>query len=67
MRCKKCGKRIKNKDYFCTECGYYNGDFNEDDFDTENNSLLEETSSDNFKELNDFLLYEIGHHKGERR
>ena len=36
MRCKKCGKRIKNKDYFCTECGYYNGDFNEDDFDTEN-------------------------------
>ena len=44
MRCKKCGKRIKNKDYFCTECGYYNGDFNEDDFDTENNSLLEETT-----------------------
>lgn len=52
MRCKKCGKRIKNKDYFCTECGYYNGDFNEDNFDTENNSLLEENSSDSFKELN---------------
>ena len=52
MRCKKCGKRIKTKDYFCTECGYYNGEYNEDYFDTENNSLLEENSSDSFKELN---------------
>ena len=52
MRCKKCGKRIKNKDYFCTECGYYNGDFNEDDFDIENNSLLEDININSFKELN---------------
>lgn len=26
MKCKKCGKKLKNKELFCTICGYYNGE-----------------------------------------
>lgn len=25
MKCKKCGKRLKDNEIFCTICGYYNG------------------------------------------
>lgn len=30
MRCKNCGKRLREKEKFCTICGYYNGDSDDD-------------------------------------
>lgn len=33
MLCQKCGKRLKRKEEFCTYCGYYNGEVNDNDLD----------------------------------
>ena len=36
MVCKKCGRKLKRSEKFCTECGYYNDD---DDFSLEDDAL----------------------------
>ena len=46
MRCKKCGKRIKRGELFCTVCGYYNGEVENNDWDTN----FQEVTTDEFKE-----------------
>ena len=46
MRCKKCGKRIKKGDLFCNVCGYYNGEVENNDWDTN----FEEVTAEDFKE-----------------
>ena len=32
MQCRKCGHKLKRNELFCTVCGYYNSE-NEDDID----------------------------------
>jgi len=34
MHCKNCGKKLREKEKFCTICGYYN-DHNEEDIEKE--------------------------------
>ena len=41
MKCKKCGKKLKRKETFCTICGYYNGDVNSDQWDEDGEDLLQ--------------------------
>lgn len=47
MRCKKCGKRLREKEMFCTICGYYNSADDDDDMEEEQNDslLLKQNSS----------------------
>lgn len=41
MRCKKCGKRLREKEKFCTICGYYNSEDNDDvKYQSSTDSLL---------------------------
>ena len=44
MKCKKCGKRLRNSEKFCTYCGYFNDAQNEENWNNEeiNDNLLEE-------------------------
>ena len=35
MRCAKCGKRLKKNEIFCTVCGYYNSELDEENIDEE--------------------------------
>ena len=35
MRCAKCGKRLKKNEIFCTVCGYYNSELDEEKIDEE--------------------------------
>ena len=35
MRCKKCGKRLRKTEKFCTYCGYYNGEVDSTDWDAD--------------------------------
>jgi hypothetical protein len=35
MRCKKCGKRLKENEKFCTICGYYNDGKDDNDWNNE--------------------------------
>ena len=57
MRCKNCGKRLKEKENFCTVCGYYNGEVNNIDFDSEDDDeydlLEEENNEDELDEVDD--------------
>ncbi len=46
MICKKCGRKLKSNEVFCTECGYYN---NEEDEELEENE--EEYSDEVYEEL----------------
>ena len=43
MVCKNCGRKLKNNEKFCTECGYYNDD---DDFSLEGDSFEEEETEE---------------------
>ena len=45
MQCKKCGKRLKKNEKFCTVCGFYNGDFQNDEWKDESADLLKEEIS----------------------
>ena len=43
MKCKKCGKRLRKNEGFCSICGFYNGDFsNNEDWDSEDLDLTKE-------------------------
>lgn len=43
MRCKKCGKNLKENERFCLVCGYYNDpEDNSDDYQEYNNDILED-------------------------
>lgn len=44
MKCVKCGKTLKSNEKFCTNCGYYN------DEKEDNNILIEETKDDSLDE-----------------
>ena len=49
MRCQKCGKKLKKKEHFCTNCGYYNGPKNEMNWDNNDEDLsLEDYQEDSF-------------------
>lgn len=52
MQCKNCGKKLKEKEIFCTICGYYNGEVINDklDNDEEYNLIAEEID----KQMEDF-------------
>ena len=47
MICKKCGKKLRRNEVFCTDCGYYN-DFNETEENTNNNDDDKDLLSDDW-------------------
>ena len=72
MRCKKCGKKLREKEKFCTICGYYNSGNNEkdegiefrnskdglvlDDFEP---NLLDESTYENNEEYDDLEEFDL--------
>lgn len=48
MICKKCGRKLKSKELFCTECGNYNNEDEEDDLEE---NLLDEAFNEEYEEL----------------
>ena len=52
MRCKKCGKRLREKEIFCTVCGYYNGEVSNLDLEDEEEkyNLLDDEVEDDLDE-----------------
>ena len=38
MHCKNCGKKLKTNEIFCSSCGYYNGDKQDETKDEKENS-----------------------------
>lgn len=53
MKCAKCGKRLSRNEKFCTVCGYYNDEKQEEDFNPEEVDLLNENWYDDEIELDD--------------
>ncbi len=54
MRCKKCGKRLREKENFCTICGYYNGEVTNLDLDDDDEEMnLLDDDIDDFHEEED--------------
>ena len=43
MRCKNCGKKLKVNEIFCSSCGYYNGDKQNDSKDEKDNNFESES------------------------
>jgi len=56
MRCKKCGKKLRAKEKFCTVCGYYNSEEQTDENETngllfdDGPNLLEEETLEEYNE-----------------
>ena len=56
MKCVKCGKKLKSNEKFCTYCGYYNDNGEEETWSTEapqEEDLLEENWYDDDVETNE--------------
>ena len=54
MKCKKCGKKLRRNEMFCTVCGYYN-DFSEkdntSDIPSDEDLLDDDWSADEIEEV----------------
>ena len=64
MHCKNCGKKLKTNEIFCSSCGYYNGDKQdetkdekENNFESENIDLSLNNNSDDNISLDDDYPY----------
>jgi len=53
MKCKKCGKKLGKNEQFCTECGYYVGESDDTNWNTDANLLEEENAAFKDTKLND--------------